>query len=88
LSYPAGFPLTEEAPLKPFRIELQKIKSMGNRSGLVEARIDALVLPSNNRDDEGGGTTLSMDEATARVLLLLLKQQLAEFDGRKARSQR
>lgn len=75
--------------MKTFRIELQKIKSMGNRSGLVEARIDALVLPSNNRDDDdSGGTTLSMDEATARVLLLLLKQQLAEFDGRKARSQR
>jgi hypothetical protein len=73
--------------LKTFQIELQKIKSMANRSGLVEARIDALVLPNNNRGDDVG-TTLSMDEATARVLLLLLKQQIAEFDGRKARSQR
>lgn len=74
--------------MKTFRIELQKIKAMGNRNGLVEARIDALVLPANNRDDDSAGTTLSMDEATARVLLLLLKQQLAEVDGRKARSQR
>ena len=75
-------------PVKTFQIELQKIKSMGNRSGLIEARIDALVLPKNARGEEDAGTTLSMDEATARVLLLLLKQQLAEFDGRKARSQR
>jgi hypothetical protein len=74
--------------VKNFRIELQKIKAVGNRSGLIEARIDALVLPASTRDDESPGTTLSMDEATARVLLLLLKQQLAEFDGRKARSQR
>jgi hypothetical protein len=73
--------------LKTFQIELQKIKSMANRNGLIEARIDALILPKNTRDDEAG-TTLSIDEATARVLLLLLKQQLAEFDGRKARSQR
>jgi hypothetical protein len=74
--------------LKTFQIELQKIKSMANRNGLVEARIDALVLPKNTRGDDDASTTLSMDEATARVLLLLLKQQLAEFDGRKARSQR
>jgi hypothetical protein len=74
--------------LKTFQIELQKIKSMANRSGLVEARIDALVLPNNARGGDEVGTTLSMDEATARVFLLLLKQQIAEFDGRKARSQR
>ena len=29
-----------------------------------------------------------MTEATARVLLLLLKTQLAEFDARKAKSRR
>lgn len=74
--------------MKTFQIELQKIKSMANRNGLVEARIDALVLPVTARGDDAAGTTLSMDEATARVFLLLLKQQLAEFDGRKARSQR
>ncbi len=74
--------------MKTFQIELQKIKAMSNRNGLIEARIDALVLPKSTRADDDAGTTLSMDEATARVLLLLLKQQLAEFDGRKARSQR
>ncbi len=74
--------------MKTFQIELQKIKSMSNRNGLIEARIDALVLPHNNRSDDAAGTTLSLSEENARVLLLLLKQQLAEFDGRKARSQR
>jgi hypothetical protein len=29
-----------------------------------------------------------MSEADARLLFVLLKSQLAEFDGRKARSQR
>lgn len=72
--------------MKTFQIELQKIKAMSNRNGLVEARIDALVLPNNARGDETPSTTLSFNEETARVLLLLLKQQLAEFDGRKARS--
>jgi hypothetical protein len=74
--------------VKTFQIELQKVKAMSNRNGLVEARIDALVLPTNARGDENPSTTLSFSEETARVLMLLLKQQLAEFDGRKARSQR
>ncbi|HEY0821004.1 MAG TPA: hypothetical protein VGD46_19615 [Rhizobacter sp.] len=74
--------------MKTFQIELQKIMSMANRNGLIEARIDALVLPKNARGDDEPGTTLSFDEATARVLMLLLKQQLAEFDSRKARSRR
>ena len=33
-------------------------------------------------------TVLSMTEDTARVLMLLLKTQLAEFDSRKAKSRR
>ncbi|HET7795303.1 MAG TPA: hypothetical protein VFL64_18105 [Rhizobacter sp.] len=74
--------------MKTFQIELQKVKAMSNRNGLVEARIDALVLPVNNRSDDNPSTTLSFSEETARVLMLLLKQQLAEVDGRKARSQR
>lgn len=74
--------------MKTFQIELQKVKAMSNRNGLVEARIDALVLPTNARADDNPSTTLSFSEETARVLMLLLKQQLAEVDGRKARSQR
>ena len=74
--------------MKTFQIELQKVKAMAHRNGLIDARIDALVLPNNSRDDDNPSTTLSMSEETARVLLLLIKQQLAEIDGRKARSQR
>lgn len=76
--------------MKTFQIELQKIKSMSNsnQTGLIEARVDALVSPKNARGEDEATTTLSFDEATARVLMLLLKQQLAEFDGRKAKSRR
>jgi hypothetical protein len=74
--------------VKTFQIELQKVKAMANRNGLIEAKIDALVLPTNTRGDDNPSTMLSMTEETARVLLLLIRQQLAEFDGRKARSQR
>ena len=74
--------------MKTYRIELNKVKAMANDKGLVQAKIDALVLPQATRDDPAETTVLSMSEATARVLFLLLKAQLAEIDGRKARSQR
>ena len=75
--------------MKTYRIEINKVKAMSNDNGLVEAKIDALVLPlAARRDDEGETTLLSMSEQTARVMFLLLKAQLAQIDGRKARSQR
>jgi hypothetical protein len=74
--------------VKTYRIELNKVKAMSNDKGLVQAKIDALVLPVSGRDDQPESTVLSMSEQTARVLFLLLKAQLAEVDGRKARSQR
>jgi len=75
--------------VKTYRIELNKVKAMVNGKGLVQARIDALVLPQAARDgDQPETSVLSMSEETARVLFLLLKAQLAEVDGRKARSQR
>lgn len=77
--------------MKTYNIELQKVKAMANGHGLIHARIDALVQPQPARrgaDDDGAEpqTVLSMSEDTARVLLLLLKAQLAEFDKRKAKS--
>ena len=74
--------------LKTYRIELNKVKAMVGSGGLVEARIDALVLPQKPREDGNESTVLSMSEETARVLFLLLKARMAEIDGRKARSQR
>ncbi len=61
---------------------------MSNGNGLVEAKIDALVLPVTARGDQPETTVLSMSEETARVMFVLLKAQLAAVDGRKARSQR
>ena len=74
--------------MKTYRIEINKVKAMSSGSGLVQAKIDALVLPTAAREELSESTVLSMSEATARVMFLLLKAQLAEVDGRKARSQR
>ena len=75
--------------MKTHTIELQRIKSMSNSHGLVRARVDATVQTAAVRDDGGEpSSTLSMTVEDARVLLLLIKAQLAEIDARKARSQR
>jgi hypothetical protein len=74
--------------LKTYKIEMNKVKAMSHGNGLIQAKIDALVLPVTSRDDQAETSMLSMSEETARVLMLLLKAQLAEVDGRKARSQR
>jgi len=77
---------------KTHTIELQRIKSMSNSHGLVRARVDATVQSANARADDAAGhepsSTLVFTVEQARVLVLLLKQQLAEVDGKKARSQR
>lgn len=76
--------------MKTYNIEIQRVKAMANSHGLVNARIDAIVAPQSNRrdpdDDSEPQTVLSFNEDTARVLFLLLKAQLAEFDKRKAKS--
>lgn len=77
--------------MKTYAIELQRIKAIGNDHGLISARIDALVQPQSTKhpDADAAGeplSVLSMSEDTARVLVSLLKSQLAEFDKRKARS--
>ena len=76
--------------MKTYNIEIQKVKSMSNGHGLINVRIDALVAPQSraqDSDDVGEPhTVLSLTEGNARVMLLLLKAQIAEFDKRKARS--
>ncbi|HEY0857004.1 MAG TPA: hypothetical protein VGE16_08105 [Albitalea sp.] len=74
--------------MKTYHIEVQRVKAMSNGNGLVEAQIDALVLPSTTPDGKTPTTRLAMSEETARVFQLLLKAQLAEFDKSKGRSQR
>ena len=76
--------------MKPYNIEIQKVKAMSNAHGLIHVRMDASVAPqakSRDADDAAEpATVLSMTEDNARVLMLLLKAQIAEFDKRKAKS--
>jgi hypothetical protein len=74
--------------LKTYQIEIQRVKAMTNSNGLIRAQVDALVQSTPPRDEGMPTTVLSLTEANARVLLLLLKTQLAEFDARKAKSRR
>ena len=74
--------------MKTYTIEVQRVKAMSNSNGLIRAQVDALVQPTAGRDEGMPTTTLNLSEETARVLLLLLKAQLAELDSRKAKSRR
>jgi hypothetical protein len=71
-----------------YNIELQKLKSQSFAHGLIKLHIDALVAPAVAAEDKLPTSSLSFTEETARVLLSLLKTQLAELDGRKAKSRR
>ena len=75
--------------MKTYSIEVQRIKAASNSHGLIRARVDALVQSTAAREDGAEPSSiLSLSVENARVLLLLLKSQLAEVDSRKARSQR
>ena len=74
--------------MKTWNIEIQKIKAMTHGNGLVRAQIDALVQPVPARDEGTPSSILSLTEENARVLVLLLRQQLTELDARKAKSRR
>lgn len=74
--------------MKTWNIEIQKVKAMANGNGLVRAQIDATVQPAAQRDEGEPSSILSLTEANARILFLLLKAQLAELDARKAKSRR
>ena len=76
--------------MKTHDIELLKVKSMHQGHGLVYMRLDATVQPQpRQRDDDATqepATVLKMTEENARVLFLLLKQQLTDFDKKKPKS--
>ena len=74
--------------MKTWNIEIQKVRAMAHGNGLIRAQIDALVQPAPARDEGVPSSILSLTEDNARVLVLLLKQQLAELDSRKAKSRR
>jgi hypothetical protein len=74
--------------VKPYDIEVQRLKSMRHDKGLIEVSVDALVMMRKLRDDEAGATCLRIPVDHARTLLMLLKQQLAELDKLQPRSRR
>lgn len=74
--------------MKPFDIEVQRLKSMKHDKGLIEVSIDALVMARKLRDDEAESTCLRIPVDHARTLMLLLKQQFAALDKLQPRSRR
>jgi len=74
--------------VKPYDIEVQRLKSMKHDKGLIEVSIDALVMTRKLQDDEAGSTCLRIPVDHARTLMLLLKQQFAALDKLQPRSRR
>ena len=74
--------------MKPYDIEVQRLKSIKHDKGLIELSIDALVLPRAARDDPSAPSCLRLPVEHARTLLVLLKQQFAELDKLQPRSRR
>ena len=74
--------------MKPFDIEVQRLKSLRHDKGLIEVHVDALVMARAARDDGAPSTCLSLPVEHARTLMLLLKQQFAELDKLQPRSRR
>jgi len=74
--------------MKPYDIEVQRLKSMRHDKGLIEVSVDALVLARTARDDQVPSTVLHLPVEQARTLLVLLKQQFAELDKLQPRSRR
>jgi hypothetical protein len=74
--------------LKPYDIEVQRLKSLTHDKGLVEISMDALVLSRKPLDGDWGASCLRIPVEHARTLLILLKQQIAELDKTQPRSRR
>ncbi len=74
--------------MKPYDIEVQRLKSMRHDKGMLEVNIDALVSTRQARDDQAPTSCLRLPVEHARTLLILLKQQIAELDKLQPRSRR
>jgi hypothetical protein len=73
--------------MKTHTVEIQKLKAASNTvNGLVMFKVDALVSEKKPLEGLEPSSVVSMTEANARVLLALLKAQLAEFDAKKPKS--
>jgi hypothetical protein len=74
--------------VKPYDVEVQRLKSVRHDHGVIEVQIDALVQARPLRDDAQPSSCLRLPVEHARTLLLLLKQQMAELDKQQPRSRR
>lgn len=74
--------------MKTYNVEVQRFKAISNSNGHINAQIDAIVQPCGASEGREPTSWLSLTEENARVLLSLLKAQLAELDKRKAKSRR
>ena len=74
--------------MKPYDIEVQRLKAMKHDKGVLEVRLDALVMARPARDSGEESTCLRIPVEHARTLLILLKQNLAELDKLQPRSRR
>lgn len=73
--------------MKTHQIEVQKFKAAHNNlHGQVMFKVDALVSARAAVDGVEPSSLLVMTEENARVLMVLLKAQIAEFDSKKPKS--
>jgi hypothetical protein len=74
--------------MKPYNIEVQRLKAMRHDNGMLELAMDALVQTRTLRDDQSPSSSLRLSVEDARTLLILIKQQIAELDKLQPRSRR
>ncbi|MDN3922479.1 hypothetical protein [Roseateles violae] len=73
--------------MKIHNIEVSKFKAASNTlNGLVMFKVDALIAEKQPLEGIEPSSVISMTEQNARVLMALLKSQLAEFDAKKPKS--
>ncbi|NCT84905.1 MAG: hypothetical protein GXC94_17295 [Comamonadaceae bacterium] len=73
--------------MKTHQIEIQKFKAAANNlHGQVVFKVDALVSQRAPVEGLEPSSLLVMTEQNARVLMALLKAQIAEFDSKKPKS--
>jgi hypothetical protein len=73
--------------MKTHHIEIQKFKAAStNQHGQILFKVDALVAPKTPIDGVEPSSVILMTEQNARVLMALLKTQIAELDGKKPKS--
>lgn len=73
--------------MKTYQIEIQKFKAAANNlQGQIVFKLDALVSSRTPAEGVEPSSLLLMTEQNARVLMALLKTQIAEFDSKKPKS--